>query len=635
MKALNRVIAMAMLAVAVFIGNVDAATNTVYSTVQTVNNVEMTPEQQLVYAVTNAAAGDVVLIKPGRYTFTGAVYSSTEQGTGSKIVTNLLASAKSISIIGDTDLSRRDWNDGDEPVIIDANGKGRLFRFNASNCSVRNLTVTGCTSCGEDTNGGFICMGGWNAYPAFTNCVFRNTSGNLYAFHVNVYESRLYDCAYTNNTACLFGSHGVYACDFIGNSGYFLKMNAYGCRFEANSSSWFLNISAASVLSNCSFVANTAQGDGMIRLSAAAQIIDCTFDKNTNTLIKATLNESGSDSVVVSGCTFSSNVITSVANSITRRNLTFRLLIKNETSNFTSASAAQSRFIVKDSTFEGSKFADSTSRGLFEVFGVTATGCTFGEFNSSFPSGLTPPDYNIYATSACNSLLECCDISGGDLVDCVVDRCTLHDVGSPAYACFRDYCRVTNTLVANCSARLYMAITALGGGRHDAEFVNCTFAGNNALTYESRYNGDSTNDVKFVNCLFNSNTNGKGTETDFSMANDNGTLDCWTSKVSFDHCFYGMFTKSDKLTDAVFAAKTNGVDTLSLCANPKFVQDSRPETPYWSLLPNSSLIGKGDASIWTAEDVDLVGKLRLKDGKVDPGCYQCWINPPGMAIFVR
>lgn len=631
MKTQNRVIAMAMFAVATFVGNADVTTNRVYSTNQTVGGVEMTPVQQLVYAVTNAPANGVVLIEPGTYTFTGAEYGNLEDS-----VTNLLYSSKQgVMIIGDTDLSRRDWNDGDEPVIINVNGKGRLFRFTQSNCSVRNLAVTGCTHPGAN---GFICMGSYGVYPVFTNCVFRNTSGygQRNAFHNTAYNSRLYDCAYTNNSARLNGDKGVYGCDFIGNTGLFENMDAYGCRFEANSSGGYLD--RPLVLSNCSFIANEGGGSGMIQLTSAqaTQIADCTFEKNTNTLIRLNLNESVAGSVEVSGCTFSSNVVTKDAQLYSRGAHSLSLMICNTTNGtkVAASSAVWSRFIVKDTIFEGSQFTtEGTRRGMAEVFGVTATGCTFRAFNSSFPHTIGD---NTYAMSACNSRLACCDISGGDVSDCVLDRCSLHDVGNPAYACFRDYCRVTNTLVANCGKMLYVANYDNAGGIHDAEFVNCTFANNDALTYRSLYGGDSTNDLKFVNCLFNSNTNGSGKETDISMMNGStATLNCWISKVSFDHCFYGKFEAYGNLTAESFAAKTNGVDTLSLCVDPKFVKDSRPDAPYWSLLPKSPIIGKGDASIWTAGDVDLAGKLRLKDGRVDPGCYQCWLREPGMTIFVR
>ena len=102
----TRIIVMTMLAVVALSGNAIATTtNRVYSTNQTVGGVEMTPVQQLVYAVTNAPADGVVLIEPGTYTFTGAEYGNVNGTT-----TNLLYSTKSgVTIIGDTDTSRKDW----------------------------------------------------------------------------------------------------------------------------------------------------------------------------------------------------------------------------------------------------------------------------------------------------------------------------------------------------------------------------------------------------------------------------------------------------------------------------------------------------------------------------------------------
>ena len=226
-----------------------------------------------------------------------------------------------------------------------------------------------------------------------------------------------------------------------------------------------------------------------------------------------------------------------------------------------------------------------------------------------------------------DSRLQACEVAGGAVVNCVVDRCEVHDVPSGAYACFRDYCRVTNTLVRSCSAHIFGAVRG-----HDAEFVNCTFATNSGLTYIANNAGSLSGDVKFLNCLFNSNVRGAAA-SDISINNDDNSLNGWTDHVTFDSSYYGNFSAFGKLTAEVFAAKT-GENKLEQCANPKFVKDLRPDASYWSLLPKSPIIGKGDASIWTAEDVDLVGKLRLKDGKVDPGCYQCWLREPGMTMIV-
>jgi hypothetical protein len=35
------------------------------------------------------------------------------------------------------------------------------------------------------------------------------------------------------------------------------------------------------------------------------------------------------------------------------------------------------------------------------------------------------------------------------------------------------------------------------------------------------------------------------------------------------------------------------------------------------------------------DGTDLVGNPRLRDGKVDVGCYQCWLNPVGAVFSIR
>lgn len=571
---------------------------------------------ELTNAVATASAGDTIVI-------TTSLTPSADDFMDQSGKSFLNVTNANLTIMGADESSRKTWTQGSEPVVINCGGIGRLLNNKGSNLTVKNITVTGCTSTGS----GKIAYGDSASTTLFTNCVFRQNLGSGGAFWVHN-RFHLDDCAYISNSASLYGY--LRGCDIANNTSqaaYIHKM--YDCTFSGhdlgNTAMIGFENAADAVVSNCVFTANKGTA-GIFDFSTSAQLMKCKFVNNTNNLIRANLTEA-SDPVEISGCTFTSNVIANAYNKWGTHSVDW--LVWNKTNNFTSAAAAQSHFLVKDTSFKGSSY--QAGRGMAEVFGVTATGCVFEAFSSPC---LYPPNYNTYAMSACNSRLECCDISGGDLGDCVVDRCTLHDTGSPAYACFRDYCRVTNSLVTNCQTYLFTARQVGDGGRHDAEFVNCTFAGNNALTYYSRCAVGSANDLKFVNCLFNANTNGNSVATDFSMG-VNSVVDCWTSKVSFDHCFYGKFEADGNLTAARFAAKTNGVDTLSLCVDPKFAKDSCTDAPYWSLLSKSPLIGKGDASIWTAEDVDLAGNLRLKDGKVDIGCYQCWLREPGMMIFVR
>ena len=53
----------------------------------------------------------------------------------------------------------------------------------------------------------------------------------------------------------------------------------------------------------------------------------------------------------------------------------------------------------------------------------------------------------------------------------------------------------------------------------------------------------------------------------------------------------------------------------------------------YRLTPSSPCVGKGDPSLWTADDVDLLGNPRLTKGKVDMGCYELIV--PGLMLLVK
>ena len=61
------------------------------------------------------------------------------------------------------------------------------------------------------------------------------------------------------------------------------------------------------------------------------------------------------------------------------------------------------------------------------------------------------------------------------------------------------------------------------------------------------------------------------------------------------------------------------------------------EHPY-SLKYKSPVRGLGELLGWTEEDVDVRGNTdypRIRDGKVDLGCYQCWLDPLGTTLRIR
>ena len=74
--------------------------------------------------------------------------------------------------------------------------------------------------------------------------------------------------------------------------------------------------------------------------------------------------------------------------------------------------------------------------------------------------------------------------------------------------------------------------------------------------------------------------------------------------------------------------------------DPKFALYRDAAHPY-SIRPGSVAIGKGTVEDWMADAYDIRytadgGKYRrMRDGKVDIGCYQCWLDPKGTVMCVR
>ena len=144
----------------------------------------VSPVRQLVNAITGAVDGATIRIKQGTYTFGDEDYSDTLDG-----VKNLLrVKVSNLTIEGETATSRTNWTDHAEPVIIDANGKGRIFYINSSlsGITVRNIALTGAntrsasTSVNQRGGAAFIDSAYDFGRVVFTNCVFRQIADSTY-----------------------------------------------------------------------------------------------------------------------------------------------------------------------------------------------------------------------------------------------------------------------------------------------------------------------------------------------------------------------------------------------------------------------------------------------------------------------
>ena len=184
---------------------------------------------------------------------------------------------------------------------------------------------------------------------------------------------------------------------------------------------------------------------------------------------------------------------------------------------------------------------------------------------------------------------------------------------------------VTNCLIAG-GSKFYL----LYNPREGASLVNCTIVSNQYASLKAGKTCQMVTDV--VNCFFYGNRFDDKKRYDVGTSADEVVRE-------FKSC---IFSHLDDYTPPG-SGNLNYYNDATF--NPGFVGAAKdPEHPYAirrkspAFHENSAAIGiTGDATIWSATDTDIRGEgfLRLRDGKVDIGCYQCWLNPLGIIFSVR
>ena len=89
----------------------------------------MTPIQQLTNAVTSAAAGDVIVLEHGTYTFPDDVFMDDNRianDSNPYCKFRLSLTAPGVTIRGEDATGRKTWTHGSAPVVIDGNGAKAL-----------------------------------------------------------------------------------------------------------------------------------------------------------------------------------------------------------------------------------------------------------------------------------------------------------------------------------------------------------------------------------------------------------------------------------------------------------------------------------------------------------------------------
>lgn len=152
-------------------------------------------------------------------------------------------------------------------------------------------------------------------------------------------------------------------------------------------------------------------------------------------------------------------------------------------------------------------------------------------------------------------------------------------------------------LVENCLVVSNLATSVTGSSPHGA--------------------GVYMNGGMLVNCTVADNTNTR----------EDGTSGVYLAGGSITNSIVWRNFSGTQASDLVTAGGTAGTNWTG---DPKFRGNGAE--PY-RLAAGSPCLGMGDATVWTDEDVDLLGNPRIVHGSVDLGCYQkCYT---GFRLLVR
>ena len=374
----------------------------------------------------------------------------------------------------------------------------------------------------------------------------------------------------------------------------------------------FLNGSDKTVVSNCVFRGNRADKQGGAIAAqgnvALCRVIDC----------KVVSNVSGGDGggiyniALVANCTVVSNSASGSGGGIANCTFVTNTVISYNCAN---KGGGASNCALSDCTDISHNVATSWSDGG-GLYQGSATNCVFRDNYASAAGGGV----------AC---LKNCDVSDMYVDAATIDSCVFHDISNTGTGIAAGNVSHSDGLDAPAVAYFVGTRTALV---RNSLFANFTWSGltsnyNTALFY----NTAETGGVSIENCTFADNTynylvrgvNGRAFTMSFvnCIFADSALKGFQSFYMPLTNCAYtGADQRSSPQAEGV---EDSGCFQVSR-DDCKFV--GKGDHPY-SLKRHSSLRSRGKIEPWMFAGKDILGNPRLREGKVDIGCYQCWIEP--------
>ena len=519
-------------------------------------------------------------------------------------------------------------------------------------------SLTRCVLVDNKATGGGV--GGATCWPRnLSECSFIGNSCTGYGGAAVGDENMVVEgCAFSNNVA---GAEGgvmtlrrktkVSRCVFAGNSA-----GAYGGAIASWAQSG-ANGGAGSVFTDCLFAQNVAKqyggAVGALPPDANGPVLfrSCTFTENYapgTTLTGGCVTYGGA----YSNCTFYGNHATNrvnvggivggpsdalvpVTDCVFSNNYNYKdgmvryafctntLFFGNE--------VPHDGGVVKRCRAVGCKFIGNRKYDTFHGIVVT-------------PSYTVTPEANVPSGDATESTLVRCDMDLGGILNCVLVDCHIHTLTNKgAHCAFYGHNVATNCLIENCNPpdqnrgivyRWGPVATAYVTG---SDYVNCTFA-DNVVPFMYSHDQEHGIYTPFKSCLFYNNRNRSGELVDTKYRTHHSNRPAGASNLdsgfALSNCVFGVTAFPNTPGDIWRDLGGNKV----IAPNALLVAGTRAAAlgvHKYALRPESPAIGMGDASMFTAADLDYAGNFRLRDGRLDPGCFECWLNVLGTTVIIR
>ena len=577
--------------------------------------------QQLEDAVWYASSGDKITLEEGVYDFGVGVHSNTPA--------HLYASVK-ITLKGESSDASK--------VVLRGFGARILYLGTVGN-TIENITFENGDASGYSQSdspyrnisagGAILCQAKNSVAATVRNCVFRNNNGGARG-----------GAAASWYSGTLSGGIGdFYNCVFSNN---------YASSTTANYGGGALN--HAGIVSNCVFSGNHFDGEtGDARTGGGAifnakSIIDCTFTNNYTVKRGGAVycrDNTAAPTALISGCKFYDNRAGDEGAAVWiagawGENLTVSNCLFAE--NGPVSGKNMNGTVSTCSNVVACTFTGNTAYYGGAAYKCALKGCLFEGNKATKQQG---------GGAAYGSLLVACTnransgSGASELMVCRAEDCSFIDFGEPDVTVFRNAsfsrCRflhatngwlfagsiaLTNCLIS-CSTNclLFNAITAGSG------FANCTVVSNSFAGMKS---SSACAPMTVENTFFYGNSYVKNGSASWYDVGPDG--DPTPVIGEFVNCI--LSGPSDDYIPG--SANLNYYGLVGF--RPGFVGEAAdPENPF-AIKRNSPAFAKaGVVRDWMAADTDIRGDgyPRLRDGKVNIGCYQCWLDPKGIEVNFR